>query len=329
MADTSNTDGGKKLGASLIGTTKGYERNSHRAAKPVNNLDILKKNNKILFEDPNYFKNITVKGEDDLGLDQIHFAEEVLKQFNSEPNNLGFAIVDSRGGVKMHAFKLNELPDPLSRPEMEVYDGLGGITVVQPLVFKTKDDSFTFRTTNREYTVTLDGKTLNLTPISIKTSEPEAAIKVEVNTTKFSKEEFDSAIKELMTSDNEAIKNVFEGITYDNFELEFANDATYKILGDIFAESNPAFKVLMDYINNGASSSININVGDFVNITPKNSSIAPTSGPVVSIDGTKITVQINSSPDTFEIYDITKTDVFKKKEQTFECVTPIKITYGA
>ena len=27
--------------------------------------------------------------------------------------------------------------------------------------------------------------------------------------------------------------------------------------------------------------------------------------------------------------DITKIDVFKKKEQTFECVTPIKITYGA
>ena len=328
-ADASNTDKGKNKGASLTGTTKAYERDSRRTAKPVNNFDTLKKNNKILFEDPNYFKNITVKGEDDLGLDQVHFAEEVLKQFNSEPNNLGFAIVDSKGRVKMYAFKLNELPDPLSRPEMEVYSGLGGITVGQPLVFKTKKDSFTFRTANREYTVTLDGKTLNLTPVNIDTSEPEAPVKVEVNTTTLSKEEFDAAIEELMTSDDEATKGVFEGMTYDSFESDFANDDSFKILGDMFAESHKAFKVLMDYINNGASSSINVNVGDVVNIVPKNTSVAPTSGPIVGIDGTKITVQIKSSPDTFEIYDITKIDVFKKKEQTFECVTPIKITYGA
>jgi hypothetical protein len=33
----------------------------------------------MLFEDSNYFKDIVIKGKDDQSLDQLHFAEEVLK----------------------------------------------------------------------------------------------------------------------------------------------------------------------------------------------------------------------------------------------------------
>lgn len=327
--DTSNPDEGKHLGASLIGTTKGYERNSRRTAKPVNNFDILKNNNKILFEDPAYFKNIQIKGQDDLDLDQVHFAEEVLKQFNSEPNNLGFAIVDARGKVKMYAFKINELSDSIARPETETYEGLGGITIGQALVFKSKTDTFTVKTANREYQIGLDGNFLSLTPTSIPSTDVDPLIKVEVQQTALSKEDFDTAMHELNTSDDVATQGVFADITYDNFESEFANDPTYQIFGDQFAEANPAFKVLMDYINNGASTSINIRVGDTVVIPSSDSSQASIQGTVVNIDGTNVTIQVNSSPETLEIYDITKTDIFKKKEQTFECVTPIKIAYGA
>jgi hypothetical protein len=44
----------------------------------------------------------------------VDFAKQILTKFNAIPNNLGFAVIDASGGVKMYAFKINELKGPES-----------------------------------------------------------------------------------------------------------------------------------------------------------------------------------------------------------------------
>jgi hypothetical protein len=75
----------------------------------------------------------------------------VLSKFNSQPNNLGFAVVQSDGSIKLHAFKITDFTDDKRRPEMETFTSLGGITVGMPLVFKSPTDILTFSSTNRDY----------------------------------------------------------------------------------------------------------------------------------------------------------------------------------
>jgi hypothetical protein len=160
----------------------------------------------MLFEDSNYFKDIVVKGKDDQSLNQIHFAEEVLKQFNSKPNNLGFAVVDAKGNVKMYAFKINDLPEPTSRPEMETPKSLGGITIGQALVFKNTTDSFVINSPNKQYQITISNKNLLITPI-INNITPSTTTKVEISKQDvLSEDDFNKAMKALMASDNEAAK---------------------------------------------------------------------------------------------------------------------------
>lgn len=321
--DASNTNKGKKFGSKLNGTTRGYENNSRRQAKPVNNYDILVKNNKILFEDSNYFKDIVVKGKDDPNLQQLNFAEEVLKQFNSKPNNLGFAVVDSKGNVKMYAFKINELSEPTSRPEMETPKSLGGITIGQALVFKNAADSFVINSPNKQYQITINNKNLLITPI-ITNITPSMATKVEISKQDvLSKEDFDKAMKSLMTSDNEATKMIFEGITYDNYISEFNTDNTYMLVGEMFAETNPDFKVLIDFIKNGSTNTVNVNIGEEI-VRDDNSNWT-----VLDINGTNVTIQrTDTNIDVQEIVDVTKVNLFKKDKQFQDCTTPIILSYG-
>ena len=277
----------------------------------------------MLFEDSNYFKDIVVKGKDDPNLNQLNFAEEVLKQFNSKPNNLGFAVVDAKGNVKMYAFKINELPEPTSRPEMETPKSLGGITIGQALVFKNATDSFVINSPNKQYQITIHNKNLIITPI-ITNITPSMATKVEIsNQNVLSEEDFDKAMKALMTSDDEATKIIFEGITYDNYISEFNKDDTYMVVGGLFAETNPDFKVLTDFIQNGGINTVNVKVNEEI-VMEDNSNWT-----VLDINGTNVTIQrTDTNVDVQEIVDVTKVNLFKKDKQFQDCTTPIILSYG-
>ena len=126
-----------------------------------------------------------------------------------------------------------------------------------------------------------------------------------------------------MTSDDDATKMIFEGITYDNYLQEFSTDDTYMIVGDMFAETNPDFKVLIDFIKNGGTNTVNVKVGEEV-VKEDNSNWA-----VLDINGTNVTIQrTDTNIDEQEIVDVTNINLFKKDKQFQDCTTPIILSYG-
>jgi hypothetical protein len=148
--DDSNPSKGKKFGEKLRNGTWGYI-NTQKPKPATTNFEKLKNNNKILFEEGGLFHGIDVVGENDPAYAEIDFAEQILTKFNAIPDNLGFAVVDASGQVKLHAFKISELPGNISQKENESPQGLGGITIGIPLMLMKGGDKLTFKTPLREY----------------------------------------------------------------------------------------------------------------------------------------------------------------------------------
>ena len=310
-----DTGSRKRMTKPLNDGTRGYLNDGLTTEKPKNNFEILKDDNKILFGDDGLFKDITVRGADDPSLDAVHFAEEVLTQFNSQPNNLGFAVVQPSGKVKMYAFKINELSGPVSRNEMETSQSLGNITIGKALVFKSDSDVLQFSSSNRDYTVTIDGD--NITFQHVSKEVVSTPTKVTVGTGEaITKDVLQNAINFIENSDvRRRIKDTFRALDYD----EIMSDPTeewvdWENVDSDLLEQDENLKKLYQFLN----SSMNVEVGDKVTTGTDTSSAVE----VVAINGTSITLADGT------VLDVTVDSIFKAEDQTIECPKTINISYG-
>lgn len=319
--DANNTGSRKIMAKALNDGTHGYLRDSISTRNPKNNFEKLKDNNKILFGNTGLFKDIEVRGADDPNLDQIHFAEEILTKFNSEPNHLGFAVVDASGKVKMYAFEINKLPGSVSRNEMETTQSLGGITIGKALIFKTVNDVLQFSSANRDYTVTINGNTINLqhytkeiqsNPIPVVFSSGDV----------ITKDVLQKAIEFVENSSEitkRRIKDTFRSLNYDELISDPQEEwVDWEEFDSEFIDKDPNLKALYRFLTFGPTTSVNLKIGDMVSVG-SNSNV---SLPVVAINGSVITL------DNGMTLDVTTDSIFKAKDQTIECPKTITISYG-
>ena len=191
-----------------------YLRNSKTKPKTLNNFELLKENNKMLFE-TGLFKDITVDGANDPAYDQLHFAEEVLKKFNSQPNNLGFAIVGSDGKITMYAQQIDKIPGEISRNEGETYQSLGGVTIGVPLIFKSATDQISFDSTLRSYTAQIQGNSLVLLHVPLN-PEPPTITPITVTQAVLSSDDFTNVKNLIMTRNKQRMaRQLFGNLTYE------------------------------------------------------------------------------------------------------------------
>ena len=314
-----DTGSRKRMIKPLNDGTRGYLNDGLPAEKPKNNFEILKDDNKILFGDDGLFKDLTVRGADDPNLDIVHFAEEILTQFNSQPNNLGFAVVEPSGKVKMYAFKINELSGPISRNEMETSQSLGNITIGKALIFKSEGDVIQFSSSNRDYTVTIDGNNITFQHVSREvTTTP---VKVTVSTGEvITNDTLQGAISFIENSDvRRRIKDTFRALDFD----EIMSDPTeewvdWDNIDPDLIEQDENLKALYQFLNFGVESSVNVKVGDRVTTgTDMSRAIA-----VAEVNGTLITLSDGT------VLDVSKDSIFKAEDQTIECPKTINISYG-
>lgn len=296
-----------------------YLRNSKTKPKTLNNFELLKENNKMLFE-TGLFKDITVDGANDPAYDQLHFAEEVLKKFNSQPNNLGFAIVGSNGKITMYAQQIDKIPGEISRNEGETYQSLGGVTIGVPLIFKSPNDIVSFNSTIRSYNVKLEGNNLVFEHVPLN-PKPATVTPITVTPSELSVEDFNNVKAIIAASDKSSrmLLSMFASLTYDKLLSYDPNKrAQYvrQMHNDLKKED--AIKNFINYINNSAL--INIQIGDRVS---RSDSDLSGSTKVVEINGTMLTLEDTT------VVDITKESLFKiEDDQTINCPKVINISYG-
>lgn len=297
-----------------------YLRNSKTKPKTLNNFELLKESNKMLFE-TGLFKDITVDGANDPAYDQLHFAEEVLKKFNSQPNNLGFAIVGSNGKITMYAQQIDKIPGEISRNEGETYQSLGGVTIGVPLIFKSPNDIVSFNSTIRSYNVRLEGNNLVFEHVPLN-PKPATVTPITVTQSELSVEDFNN-VKTIIATQGKSrmLRNMFALLTYDKL-LAFDPDqrAQYIRWIDKELESEDVIKNFIDYISNNNSALINIHIGD--RVSRSNSDLSG-STKVAEINGTILTLEDTT------VVDITKESLFKiEDDQTINCPKVINISYG-
>lgn len=331
LENPNNPQSKKIFSPNLTATTRGYINYGRKKAEKITAFGILKKNNKILFSEGGLLHGIDVRGTDDPDLDQQHFASEILKEFNSKPNNLGFAVVNSNGNVKLHALKIDTLPRNVARPANETVGSLGGIIVGMPLIFTpdVKELSFTYE--DKEYSVQINNKELIITPITVMSEN--AGVKVEVTQEgKPNEEQFKAGLDLLKADELFSSLEGLDNLTYTNVENWVTNpnlSDALNMLEFVSAPNNdPNAQAVLDYIFNlfkGSNSGVGINlsVGDIVRTSDGDLKV------VTSIEGTTVTAQSLNSPSTItENIDISQTDLFRIDEQSIECVNPIIIKYG-
>lgn len=328
-----NTNSRKVMLKPLNDASRGYLRDTKSTKNPKNNFEKLKENNKIYFKKGGLLSNITVDGENDPNLDQLHFAQEVLTKFNSQPNNLGFAVVDSEGNIKLHAFKITDFTDDKRRPEMETYSSLGGITVGTPLIFKSKDDILNFSSDNRDYQLTINGTELILQH-SVKQKEYSGITRIKYsNAVEMNQDIINGALEFINNPDNgfnPIVRGSFDGLTYDELitlpghelkGLKVLIDNTLKDQKEsiLNKEENQNLLKFYNYLSTGSVQTININVGDKVSLT------AATFNPnrvVATINGNEVTL------DDGTVINIETNTLFKADERIIDCVKTITIPYG-
>lgn len=320
--DPTDTNKGKKIVGDLRKGTYGYLRNGQTQPKQLSEFEKLKNNNKILFE-TGLFKDITVDGENDPAFDQLHFAEEVLKKFNSNPNNLGFAIVAPDGSIKMYAKQIHKLTGEASKKETESPQGMSGITIGIPLVFKTTSDEFTFSTPNRTYRVKLDGNDI-LFEYVVSETKPTIVTKIEyVETNTFTEDIFNAAIAKLNEgSVKPSVRASFGRLTYAGIQTLQDRQRTLLIrqLDDDVRSLDDSIEQLYKYLTGGATGTINVKPGDSVS---RSDSDFTGRSRVQAINGTQVILEDST------VVDITNESLFKlEDDRTINCPKTIRVTYG-
>lgn len=323
--EDATTDDGKPYKKIVGEFRKGfykYLRNGKTQPKTLNNFELLKESNKMLFE-TGLFKDITVDGANDPAYDQLHFAEEVLKKFNSQPNNLGFAIVGSDGKITMYAQQIDKIPGDISRNEGETYQSLGGVTIGVPLIFKSVTDTISFNSTLRSYTAQIQGNSLVLSHVPLN-PEPPTITPITVTQAVLSSDDFTNVKNLIMTRNKQRMaRQLFGNLTYE--KLLTLPDMQMKQLGrwiDEELKSDEIIKAFINYINSGNSVITNITVGDRVSRSDSDLS-GSTRVAAISDSGTEITLEDST------VVDITKESLFKIEDnQTINCPKVINISYG-
>ena len=319
--DPNNTNSRKMMGKDLNAGTHGY-KNDNPPKKSKTNFELLKDNNKILFGNKGLFKDIPVKGSDDPAKTQIEFAEEILIEFNSHPNNLGFAIVDpSSGKIKLYAYQIDKLKGDIARPENETLTSLGGITIGQPLIFSSTSSEFTFNTSIRSYQVNIDGN--NITFTHTPTIKPTTITKVEYTfTNNLTEESFDKAISFINSNLGRIERNTFNKYSHDDIlKLEL----TDKLDLAIFLESvkdEPDIKEFYEFLNKNLEGSINLEIGD---------TIFDSANPTIKYNVVEIigdTVKVKDSFGKEIVFDVKTVDLYKQEKDPIHCPTTITINYG-
>ena len=317
--DPNNTNSRKIAKKPLLDGTYGYKRNSKSTKKSKNNFEKLKDKNKILFGDTGLFKDIVVDRVDDPALDEEYFAREILKQFNSKPNNLGFAIKDKSGKIKMYAFKINEFPNEIARQEMETTQSLGGITIGKELIFTNVDsDIIQFSSENRDYNVSIEGNEIVFQHTTSE-SKPSRSIKITYNTEVVTKESFDEAQRMINETSDEALKSTFD-LTFDQFlNLTDEDKLGYMMWLDLYPDLDfPAS--FRNHLTSTLGASVNVAVGDKVSLNEGSYDDVKT---VKEIAGSLVTL----NDDT--VIDVSTNTLFKLDEMvTIDCVKQIRISYG-
>ena len=317
-----NTNEGKKIVGDLLNGTRGYLRDTKSVKKSETAFEKLKDNNKILFGKTGLFKDIEVRGTEDPALDQVHFAKEILTQFNSEPNHLGFAIVGSDGEVKMYAMDISKMRGNISKPEAESFGSLGGVTINQPLVFETPGSIFNFSSDIRDYTIQVVGNELLIQHVT-STEKPKNVVKVEYsNTYAITEGIFNNAQNYIQNSTlDDFTKEVFKGLTYADlmsYTLDELSD--YARALQPIADSELELQNLYDFMTHGATATLNLTIGDKVTLNNAHISQVKT---VKSIDGDLVTLEDNT------VIDLKTTSLFKALDyETINCVHQIKFKYG-
>lgn len=311
----------KKITGDLLNGTRGYLRDGKSEEKPKTEFEKLKENNIILFGKTGLFKDIEIRDSEDPAFDQLHFAEEILTKFNSEPNHIGFAIVDSDGKIKMYAMDISKMSGVISKPESESFDSLGGIIINQPLIFKTPTDVFKFNSDIREYTVQIIGNEILIQHVSSKES-PKNTVKVEYSDGSVITEEIFNKAQEYIQNSSDLDmfnKDVFSSLTYAELQ-----SYTLDELSDYAAVLQPIMNVeeikdLYNFMIHG-SATLNLEVGDKVTLNDPHISQIRT---VKSINGNLITLE-DDTPINLET-----TSLFKALDyETITCVHQIKLKYG-
>ena len=320
-----NPNNGKEIKGDLLNGTRGYLKNEKSKKTPKNlqnSFGQLKKNNKILFEGAGLFKDITVRGIDDPAYDQLHFAEQILTEFNSKPNNLGFAVVNPDGSIKMYALQIDKISGVTSRPEAETYQSLGGITIGKPLIFKSLTDTLKFSSSIRDYTISLSGDTL-LIQHNVPESLPRTLTPIKYDTAEIiSEDDFNEAKNFINDSNAENYtKTVFNELTYDQL-LRYTKEELFdymEALSEIDDSANKLEK-LINFMQHGSASNINISIGDVV---IKDTNSPTVTNTVKQIDGNIITLDDNTE------IDISKDGLFKPSDYKITlCTKYFNIRYG-
>lgn len=313
--DSNNTNSRKVLGTHLRAGTERYKKNENSSTKPKNNFEILKENNNILFGDSGPFKDIMVTGVDDSGKDQIYFADQILTQFNSKPNNLGFAVVQPDRNVKLYAIKINEQSGLISLPEAENSKGMGKIKVNKSLIFSNRGSSLTFDSGVRTYNITLEGEYLKIDFLYSEEKEEPTEKVQEIVSNIITEEDFNTYKKDVINAGDRSTKAAFNSLSFADL-LTLSNDDKDGYINRLKRlEQKDGIKALIDYLEASKGSIINVKVGDKIS---RNGSIYT----VKDINGNNITLHDDS------IVDITKEDIYKIDKKPIKCNTNLKVYVG-
>lgn len=305
-----DTNSSKVKGSILTEHTDNYIKNSNIKISEITNFDRLKENNKSLFGKSGIFNNIKVKNELDPNLTQLDYATEILSKFNSQQNNIGFAIVQPDGSVKMYGVKLQELNDSLIKfPEGESLLSLGGITLNKPLIFTTLNDQISFETNSRNYTIKLDsGNILFEYSEKSKISNKEEIKFISKDFNNYTEDDFKEFIEEINQQKlSPFVKPIFNQIINTPFNEVYDNFRQNPYLNGIINlfKNNEIISKFFNYLKsdkNNIDQKLNVNIGDYV-IKKGSEDI---SYEIINIDKNLITLDDNSKEKINDLYKIDK-----------------------
>lgn len=328
-----NTNSRKNMLKPLNDATRGYLSDTKGKKIEKNNFEKLKEKNKIYFKAGGLLANITVNGENDPSLNELHFATDILSKFNSHQNNLGFAIVQADGSVKLYAFKITDFTDNKRKPEMETFTSLGGITVGVPLVFQSPNDTLAFSSANRDYKLSITGTELILQH-TVKESKYSNVIQVQYTDSVVMNQDVINGALAFINNDengfNLLTRTSFAGLTYDElinltaFDIAGFKQQIELTLGDnldtvLNKEGNEDMLKFYNFLKNGPAQTINLTVGDKVSLS--DTTFVPNKV-VQEINGNLIKFTDGTSA------DLTTDTLFKADEKVIDCVKHITIPYG-